>query len=56
MSPQQLKYHKIRKRGKNKPYVWIDTTPNENGMCDCFVFNAPLIQQISIIAVFKDLR
>lgn len=49
-------YHKYRKRGKNRPYVWIDTTPNENGMYDCFVFNAPLLEQVSITAIFKDLR
>lgn len=48
--------HKYRKRGKNKPYVWIDTTPNKNGMYDCFVFNAPMLSQVSITAVFKDLR
>lgn len=45
-----------RKRGKNKPYVWIDTTPNENGMYDCFVFNAPLLKYVSVSAIFKDLR
>ena len=50
------RYHKYRKRGKNRPYVWIDTTPNENVMYDCFVFNAPLLSQISITAIFKDLR
>lgn len=48
--------HKYRKRGKNKPYVWIDTTPNENGMYDCFIFNAPLISEVSVTAIFKDLR
>lgn len=48
--------HRYRKRGKNRPYVWIDTTPNENGMYDCFVFNAPLLGQVSITAIFKDLR
>ncbi len=48
--------HQYRKRGKDKPYVWIDTTPNENGMYDCFVFNAPLLKQVSITAVFKDPR
>lgn len=48
--------HKYRKRGKNKPYVWIDTTPNENGMYDCFVFNAPMLAQVSISAIFKDVR
>lgn len=50
------KSHKYRKRGKNKPYVWIDTTPNENGMYDCFVFNAPFLCQVSITAIFKDVR
>ena len=55
-SAMQLKNHKYRKRGKNKPYVWIDTTPNENGMYDCFVFNAPLLDRVSISAIFKDLR
>lgn len=49
-------YHRYRKRGKNKPYVWIDTTPNENGMYDCFIFNAPLIKQVSVVAIFKDPR
>lgn len=55
-SPQTFRYHKYKKRGKDKPYVWIDTTPNEHSMYDCFVFNAPLLSQVTIIAVFKDLR
>ncbi len=55
-SSTAYRYHKYRKRGKNKPYVWIDTTPNENGMYDCFVFNAPLLSEISITAIFKDPR
>lgn len=49
-------YHKYRKRGKNKPYVYIDITPNENGMYDCFVFNAPLMKRISVVGIFKDPR
>lgn len=55
-SSTAYRYHKYRKRGKNRPYVWIDTTPNESGMYDCFVFNAPLLGQVSITAIFKDLR
>ena len=55
-SSTAFRYHKYRKRGKSKPYVWIDTTPNENGMYDCFVFNAPLLDRVSISAIFKDLR
>lgn len=55
-SSTAFRYHKYRKRGKNKPYVWIDTTPNENGMYDCFVFNAPLLSTVSISAIFKDIR
>lgn len=55
-SSTAFRYHKYKKRGKNKPYVWIDTTPNENGMYDCFVFNAPLLSQVSVTAIFKDPR
>lgn len=51
-----LRQHQYRKRGKDRPYVWIDTTPNEKGMYDCFVFNAPLLKVVSISAIFKDLR
>jgi hypothetical protein len=51
-----LNYHQYRKRGKDKPYIFIDTTPNENGMCDGFVFNAPFLKQLSITGVFKDPR
>lgn len=55
-SSTALKYRTYRKRKQNKPYVWIDTTPNENGMYDCFLFNAPFVDQVTVIAAFKDLR
>ena len=55
-SSQAVLYNKYRKRGKNKPYVFIDITPNENGMNDCYIFNAPLIKQVSVVGVFKDPR
>lgn len=51
-----IRNHQFKKRGKKKPYVWIDSTPNDNGMYDCFVFNAPLLNQVSITAIFKDPR
>lgn len=49
-------YHKYRKRGKDKPFVYIDTTPNENGMYDAYIFNVPMIKQVSVVAIFKDPR
>lgn len=55
-------YHRIqnflkyRKRGKNKPWVYVDLAPNAKGMLDCFIFNAPLIKNVSVIGVFKDPR
>ncbi len=49
-------YRKYRKRGKNKPWVFVDITPNADGMLDCFIFNAPLIKQVSVTAIFKDPR
>lgn len=55
-SLSELKNVKYRKIKRNKPYVWIDFSPNESGMLDCFVFNAPLLKQVSISAIFKDPR
>ena len=54
LSEFQMKRYK--KRGKDKPYVWIDFAPNSNGMLDCFLFNCPFIKQISVVGVFKDPR
>lgn len=54
LSEYQLR--KYRRRGKNKPYVWIDYAPNANGMLDCFLFNCPFIKQVSVVGVFKDPR
>ena len=49
-------YQKYRKRGKNKPWVYIDITPNNDGLLDCYIFGAPLIKQVSVVAIFKDPR
>lgn len=51
-----FKYHKYKTRGKNKPYVYIDPTPNENNMLDGYIFNAPFLERLSVIAIFKDPR
>ena len=47
---------KYRKRGKNKPWVYVDVTPNQEGLIDCYIFNAPLIKEVSVIGIFKDPR
>jgi hypothetical protein len=31
-------------------------TPNKNNMYDCFVFNAPLLKTVTVVAIFKDPR
>ena len=49
-------YHTYLKRGANRPYVYIETTPNQNNMYDCWVFNAPLLKKVSIIFIPKDPR
>lgn len=55
-SLSELQLIKYRKRGANKPYVWIDLAPNSNGMLDCFLFNAPFISTVSVVGAFKDPR
>lgn len=55
-SPIQAKYHKYRKRTLNKPYVYIEKTPNENGKYDGWIFNLPFVKNITVIGIFKDPR
>ncbi len=55
-SLSDLNNRKYRKRVQRKPYVWIDYAPNSEGMLDCFLFNAPFLEQVSVVAVFKDPR
>lgn len=49
-------YQQYRKRKPNSAYVYIDTAPNEHNMYDGWIFNAPFVKQISVVAAFKDLR
>lgn len=49
-------YNKFRTRRANKPYVWIDMIPNANNKYDGYVFNAPMMKDISIIFIPKDPR
>lgn len=51
-----FRYHKHLRRGGNKPYVYIEPTPNENNMYDAWIFGSPFIKKLSIMAIFKDPR
>jgi hypothetical protein len=50
------KFHKYKKRNSQKPYVYVDTTVNSNGNMDCYIFNLPLVKQVSVVALFQDPR
>lgn len=49
-------YHKYKKRGADKPHVYIETTPNSNGLYDGYIFNVPFAKYISVIGIFRDPR
>lgn len=49
------RYSKYRKRYQKRPSVFVDTTPNENGMYDCWLFNAPIIKKVTVVGIFKNL-
>lgn len=49
-------YHKNLRRGSEKPFVYIEPTPNQNNMYDGWIFNAPFVKTIAIIGIFKDPR
>lgn len=55
-SPIHASYHKYNKRKSDKPYVYIEKTPNENGMYDGWVFNLPYVKQIAVVGIFRDPR
>ena len=47
--------HKNKIATRDKPYVWIDSTPREDGMWDAFIFNYPkVIQFISMTAILEN--
>lgn len=48
--------HKHKRRGGEKPYVWINTTPDAEGMYNGYVFNAPLISVLTATIIPKDPR
>lgn len=50
-----FKLHKFKRRGADKPYVWIDTTPNKNNMLDGFIFNATP-KELLVRLIPKDVR
>jgi hypothetical protein len=52
----QFRFHKYKLRRSKKPFIYIDPTPNSNNMLNGYVFNAPLLERISISAIFKDPR
>ena len=55
-SREAVGFQKYSKRNQFKPYVYIEKTPNENGMYDGWLFNAPFAQYIAVIGIFKDPR
>lgn len=53
---ETYRYHKYRKRSGNQPYVYIDTAINSKGNMDGYIFNAPFVKYISVVALFQDPR
>lgn len=51
-----FKNHKFKLRGSKKPYVFVNPAPNDQGFLDCYVFNAPLLEKVTVIGIFKDPR
>lgn len=48
--------HQYKKRGSNKPFVYLDTSINSNGNIDGYIFNLPMVKYISVVALFQDPR
>lgn len=51
-----IKMHSHKRRGADKPYVYIEKTPNANGKYDGWIYNLPFVKRITVIGVFNDPR
>ena len=51
-----IKMHSHKRRGANKPCVYIEKTPNANGKYDGWIYNLPFVKRITVIGVFHDPR
>ena len=49
-------YNKYRTRRSNKPFVWIDMTPNSENKYDGYIFNSPLLKDMTAVIIPKDPR
>jgi len=49
-------YNKFRTRRAHKPYVWVDMAANRNGKYDVYVFNTPIMKEITAVLIPKDPR
>lgn len=52
---ETYKNHKFKRRGVDKPYMWVDMTPNKNNMLDAFIFNAEP-KEMLLRLIPKDIR
>jgi hypothetical protein len=48
--------HSHKRRGADKPCVYIEKTPNANGKYDGWIYNLPFVKRITVIGVFHDPR
>ena len=55
-SPIAIKMHQFKRRRSDEPFVYIEKTPNKNNMFDGWIYNAPFVKRIAVIAIFKDPR
>lgn len=49
-------YNQFRTRRALKPYVWIDMIANANNKYDGYVFNAPMLKDLTVVFIPKDPR
>lgn len=53
---QSYKYNNLRRRKSQRPYVFVDTAINSNGNMDCYIYNAPFVKAVKVVALFNDPR
>lgn len=52
---EHIEAMKHRRVPIRKPYVYLNPSPDSEGYVHGYIFNAPYIQEITVVGVFKDL-
>ena len=53
---EHIRNLKGRRSKLKTPYVYVNMSPDKDGKIDAYIFNAPYVQQVTVTAVFRNIK